>query len=542
MHFLIDPIKAVYRTADLFLNEIEIITDRGYTPTMFSDIILNKTYTYNQEFREQVIFTALQGSEKVNIADFYFRKSQKKYKYDRFIGNLLTILSYLGGIWSTCYICFMFLSKSYSQYFFINCLSNKLYNYPSQMKKKIIKKPTIIIEKTRDIDIEGRFASVSPQRKTIFAKLIEKIEIYLSYDRKLKYSFCEMWKFLLHKLLFFFTFTDEKTILMNKSKNNLIRDLDICNILKKLHELDKIKELLFSEEQQLMLGFSPKPEIISSDVDPSLFEIASTGIRNLSKSIKQRKKKKQRLLEEEVNFNEIQPFKQLIFAWRSLKNSKQNTFLINENLVKMFGEEFSKIVDVTEEEMQIFCDQQKTAGNNFFQIVKGIKKNEPERDRMNELKLNKFNENQRNYSLHSEDFLDCPENNEKIILGFGNKLEKVVTMKRILSVKNLLNAKMKSVKEKLGLNLINKNREIVNKENKSKKPKNSEDFLEFGENCGDIFSQRETIVASTGRSEKKEVHLIKKNIVFKSVKVDHEDDENQTKEEDASKGGGKHLF
>ena len=305
MHFLIDPIKDVYRTADLFLNEIVINTDRGYTPTMFSEITPNKTYTYNQEFREQVIFTALQGSEKVNIADFYFRKSQKKYKYDRFLGNRLTILSYLGGIWSTCYIFFMFTSQSYSRYFFINCLSNKLYNYPSQMKKKIIKKPTII-EKVGDSQVKSASISpISPQKKTIFAKMIEKIEIYLSYDRKLKYSFCEMWKFLLHKIIFFITFRDEKTILMNKSANNLIRDLDICNILKKLHEFDKIKELLFSEEQQCMLGFSPKPEIMSSDVDPSLFEITSTGLRNLSKSIRARNKKKQRLLEDEVKSNHL---------------------------------------------------------------------------------------------------------------------------------------------------------------------------------------------------------------------------------------------
>ena len=173
MHFLIDPIKAVYRTADLFLNEIEINTDSGYTPTMFSEITPNRTYTYNQEFREQVIFTALQGSDKVNIGDFYFRKSQKKYRYQRFVGNLLTIISYLGGIWSTCYVFFMFASKSYIRYFFINSLSNKLYNYPSQMKRKTVKIPTII-EKAEDI--EGGSPSTSPQRKSIYAKMINKLK------------------------------------------------------------------------------------------------------------------------------------------------------------------------------------------------------------------------------------------------------------------------------------------------------------------------------------------------------------------------------
>ncbi len=537
MHFLIDPIKAVYRTADIFLNEVEINTDRGYTPTMFSEISPNKTYTYNQEFREQVIFTTLQGSDKVNIGDFYFRKSQKKYRYDRFLGNLLEIVSYLGGIWSTCYIFFMFSSQSYSRYFFINCLSNKLYNYPSQMKRKSMKTSTKI-EKARDV--ESRSPSISPQRKSIYSKMIEKIEIYLSYDRKLKYSFWDMWKFLTHKLFFFITFSDEKTVLMNKSEENLIRDLDICNILKKLHEFDKIKELLFSEEQKLMLGFSPKPEIISSNLDPSLIELASTGIRNLSKSIRARKKKKNRLLEEGVSFDEIQPFKQLIFAWKSLKNSKQTTFVINDNLVKMFGEEFSQIVDVSEEEMKIFCEQQRTAGKNLFNFVNNLKKNETEGDKMNELKLNKNNENQKNYSLHSENFLDCPETNDKIIVANGNKLEKIVTVNGIEIVKHLIGIKMKNVKEKLGLkNFTRKNsekiKEIETREKKLKKQENSEDFLELKENPSEqLFSQRETILASTEKSDRKESNFVK----FKSIKADQKDDENQTK--NVIKEGGNH--
>ena len=407
------------------------------------------------------------------------------------------------------------------------------------MKKKLVKTPTII-EKTGDI--EGRSTSISPRRKTIYAKMIDKIEIYLSYDRKLKYSFCEMWKFILSKLLF--NFNDDKTLVMNKSENNLTRDLDICNILKKLHELDKIKELLFSEEQQLMLGFSPKPEIMSSDVDPSLMEMTSTGLRNLSKSIRARKKKKQRLLEDEVNFDEIQPFKQLIFAWKSLKNSKQTTFLINENLVKMFGDEFSKIVDVTEEEMQLFCNQQKTAGNKLFNFVKSLKKNETEGVKMNNLILNKPNEKQGNYSLHSENFLDCPENNENIIIGTGNKLEKIVNLKKIESVINVLGVKIQNVKEKLGLKFARKNsgkiKEIENQEKNDKKQENTEDLYEFIENPGgELFSRRETILASTSRSEKKESNFIRKNVVFKSIKVDHEDDENQTK--DAAKEGGNNI-
>lgn len=96
----------------------------------------------NSENR-QTVFTALDGSQKVNIGDFYFRKSQTKYKYNRYLGNLLTVLSYLGGIWSTAHIAFALIAMPYSRNSFMNTLANKLYNYPSQMKRRTKKSKTI---------------------------------------------------------------------------------------------------------------------------------------------------------------------------------------------------------------------------------------------------------------------------------------------------------------------------------------------------------------------------------------------------------------
>ena len=526
MHFLIDPIKTVYRTADTFLSEVEITTDNGYTPTLISDVTPNRSYTYNVEFREQTIFTTVDVNSKVNIGDFYFRKSQKKFKYDRFLGNILTILSYLGGIWSTCYVAFMFLSNSYSRYFFINCLSNKLYNYPSQLKKKIPKKNTES-EEGNQIRSPSLSPSQSPVSKNIYRKMIEKIETYLSYERKLGFSFCEMWRFVLQKLFWFIKIKDEKGILMDKSENNLMRDLDVCNILKKLHELDKIKNLLFSEEQQMMLGFSPKPEIISSEVDPSILEMTSIGIKGLSKSIKRKsvqkiKKKNQRLLDDELNFDEIQPFKQLIFAWKTLKTTKQTAMNINENLVKMFGEEFSKIVDMNEEEMQLFCTQQKTAGKKFTDIVKALKKNDF--DGTNEIKFSEFQN--RAKSLHSENFEECAEEKGHIIIGPIDSMTEGTENKNSKKMgssenKSQLKRKLTNIKQKLGLNFVKQTEDSQQIEL---------ELVGSNEEISEKINSvpRESMFDNnTARSmEKSEAPLIKKNKkVFKSTQIYHENDE-----------------
>lgn len=458
MHFLVDPIKSVYRTSDIFLNEVEITTDSGVFPSLFPTTETNISYTYSQEFREQTIFTTLDASQKVNIGDFYFRKSQNKFKYDRFLGNLLTVLSYLGGIWSSIYIWFAIMAGAYSRNFFMNSLANKLYNYPSQKRKKTKKQPKAIEENESPLS-----PNMNESKKSVYSKMMTKIEAYLSYDRKLYLTFCDMWRFIFESIFFCYRFKDEKYVLMKKTKENLNKDLDICNILKKIHELEKIKNILFSDEQQLMLGFSPKPDVYSSDVDPSLLQMTSSGLKTLSKSIRLKRRKKSRLLEEEVNFDDIKPFRQLIFAWKTLKTAKQNSLMINENLVKMFGDEFSKTLDITEDEMQVICNQSKEVGKKFFNLISNLKHNNDDQTQSILSPTPLIGVSNSAKLTYSESYIDAPETNDRLVI-VGNKIEKITSKKnsiRMVNSKTLkqyksplkvqLQTKLNNIKDKLGL-------------------------------------------------------------------------------------------
>ena len=431
MHFLIDPLQSVYRTADIFLDEVEITTDGGIFPTLFPSAVINTTYTYNQEFREQVVFSPLETS----IADFYFRKSQTKFRYDRVLGNVLTVLSYLGGIWSSVHIWFSLFAQTYSWHSFINCLSNKLYNYPSQMKKKQKKSKAI---EQKEID---KSPIISPElnenRKSMYSKILDKVQAYLSYERKLNLSFCEMWKFIVQSILSFFKFEDEKYALMKKSHENITTDLDICNILKKLHEFDKIKKILFSDEQHLILTFSPKPEVISSEVDPDLLKMTASGLKSLSKSI--RVKKNLRLLEDEANFDEIKPFKQLIFAWKTLKTTKETTLSLNKNLLNMLGEDFTKTLDITEDEMKMIFGQ---GQGKFMSLIKSLKANDGFSQRIKPKSFVKSVVIQ----SPSENFIDCNENDGRFI-NVGNKIEKVDVKKKTENKKEIKEKPVRFLKQ-----------------------------------------------------------------------------------------------
>ena len=288
--------------------------------------------------REQtIVFDS--GYNKTNIGDFYFRKSQKKIEYQRFAGDVWAMISYIAGSWSTCYVWFYYFLRGYNKKFFVNCLSNKLYNFPSQKKKKKDNKP--INDQVKDTENEG---------KTFYQQIIAKIEVYLSYDKKLSIGFFGMWKLILQAVFWFLPWrVTEKKMLYEKSTKSLIKDLDIINILKKLQELERIKGLLFNEDQQIVLSFSPKPEIIGLNKRVS----KNRNLNRLKTLVKNEKNKKKgrRFLQDEIDYNDVLPFKNLILSWYALKKSKRETLTLNNNFLKMFAGEFSKILDISEEDI-----------------------------------------------------------------------------------------------------------------------------------------------------------------------------------------------
>ena len=335
---MVDPIRPFYKTADIFLNEVAMTTDTGYLPTLFSSLTTVNTFTYTSEMREQtIVFDS--GYNKTNIGDFYFRKSQKKIEYQRFAGDVWAMISYIAGSWSTCYVWFYYFLRGYNKKFFVNCLSNKLYNFPSQKKKKKDNKP--INDQVKDTENEG---------KTFYQQIIAKIEVYLSYDKKLSIGFFGMWKLILQAVFWFLPWrVTEKKMLYEKSTKSLIKDLDIINILKKLQELERIKGLLFNEDQQIVLSFSPKPEIIGLNKRASK-DRKLNRLKTLVKNEKN-KKKGRRFSQDEIDYNDVLPFKNLILSWYALRKSKKEILTLKNNFLKMFEGEFSKILDISEEDI-----------------------------------------------------------------------------------------------------------------------------------------------------------------------------------------------
>ena len=54
---------------------------------------------------------------------------------------------------------------------------------------------------------------------------------------------------------------NEKVNLIDRAVRMLRRDTDITSILYKLHDIDKLKKLLLSKDQNMLFNYTPKPVI-----------------------------------------------------------------------------------------------------------------------------------------------------------------------------------------------------------------------------------------------------------------------------------------
>lgn len=363
IHFLIDPGKAVYRTADIYLSEVKIETDYGFLPSLFERKNSITNFTYDREFREQTVFYPFNhSSQNKNIADFYFRKSQTEIKHKRKLGNMLAVLSYLGGIWSSIYVFLFFIMQKYNENSFFNRLSNKIYNFPSQTKKK---KQQLFLEMQLKNMQTDDFQTNSSNRKEIFLK---KIQEYLYFERKLIIGFLGMLKLLIYPFLPSFCKSDSKMNLIIEAKNMLLEDLDLFNVLRRLHEFDKIKNLLFDKDQLNILNFSPKPNIRHQKELETFrkLPLSKKSFKNVTNSPICKPQRKKKFLADEVNYDNISIFEELINSWLSLKKQLE-TNKINQVLSKVFCEEFSAMFDISEDYLEKFLIQKEQKDEDYHE-------------------------------------------------------------------------------------------------------------------------------------------------------------------------------
>jgi hypothetical protein len=148
----------------------------------------------------------------------------------------------------------------------------------------------------------------------------------------------------------------EKTIVMDKALNKINKDVDIVQILKKMKEIDKLKDLLLEKNQRTLLEFFPKPIIkakLKQEKKKSGFDIKfrkqkEATLMKYSKHMLQNDYIKKLVAKSEFRLEiEMALYIELFKAYRHILNLKTEKeektnqkliFSLGESMLKLFNE------------------------------------------------------------------------------------------------------------------------------------------------------------------------------------------------------------
>ena len=257
------------------MKNLEVITEDGWLfshITHQSDIMLDKTII-DTMFRDEL--------QSPCLSEIIFFASHEYFKNSRIYQNLWDIVANLFGMGNfLVYFCFLVTNcKNH-----IKCLTeilNFLYFFPTEEKSDKLKhkEENILSTKKRLLNNQKKIPkviSIFPEKTNIsLTKISFDFETFttqfrggsrrkkknlnmnsFSYD-SLKIGFFEY-------ILFWFRWIsrcrkNSKDILMHKAEKLYEKEMDIMNMLAKLHEIEKIKLILFNDDQLVLFDSLAKP-------------------------------------------------------------------------------------------------------------------------------------------------------------------------------------------------------------------------------------------------------------------------------------------
>ena len=274
--------SALLKSINLYMKQSNIETDDGF---FFENLKIIESFLQG-DIENDITF--IQNTDNLlYVMNIYSSNLQttvvRKYQ------KIQTLLAQLGGICNFLFLFGFLLSKFENHYNLISFISNELYIFPKIDKKKPKAKADSIIN-------SGSANSLSPANKKNWQdrlKSVLKVKHFskksigmtssenlmipqnLEHYQKLKQkeNFFSVGFGCFLKLLFkkqincIFKKLNKKERLFEKSENQIADELDILNILKKLHDIEKLKRILLSEEQLYCFNLLSKPMIIPENVN-----------------------------------------------------------------------------------------------------------------------------------------------------------------------------------------------------------------------------------------------------------------------------------
>ncbi|KAL4476110.1 hypothetical protein ABPG74_009843 [Tetrahymena malaccensis] len=226
--------------------------------------------------------------------------------------------------------------------------------------------------------------SFTPENKQF---LEQELKYIVQRDRSLQLNI----KYFVNKISCGKLYNTDEVLLINKAIDQVKQDLDIFNILDRQKEIDKLKNLLFSHDQQVLFNFFPKP-LIKLNKDEAI--LSRNSLRNIDKSqpmnlsrLNKRKTKKLNLniknfailtkavmkFKQNLKDNNISDYQQLYNCYEKIIMQQDNSEvekIINKKLIDQLGSEMKNIFEIAYMMKQKqFKKEQNVSFNKINQIM-----------------------------------------------------------------------------------------------------------------------------------------------------------------------------
>ncbi|CAD8168572.1 unnamed protein product [Paramecium pentaurelia] len=260
----------IYKEISIYLEPLTTITDVGLIQT---ELEYEKTLRYGRHTE------MLDLSQTDLIMNVIIRLDTTEYVDYRTYPKIQEILAELGGLWQVLFTLFYIISKPINKISLILELINSLYEFQdihqyedsnqqkdsSQTKNQKLGSPLqrqleqqiqigqdqIVTNKTLSIkdNIYKKQGPKEKSYKTILQTYIQYIQKAL-FRKNIKYKFGYINAFQAMRCIV--TKDDENILQFRQAHNEINSQLNILNILKRLQDVEKLKHIIFNENQRIL--------------------------------------------------------------------------------------------------------------------------------------------------------------------------------------------------------------------------------------------------------------------------------------------------
>ena len=242
--------------ADVPVNQQDLITDdnlflEGWNPKT------QTTYQFDPtEMKDRIGNLQKDPIGNDILLNILMHRSSKQYTTKRLYPKLQQGLANVGSVFSLCVGVFGILTAMYVSRVYPLSIANQLYEFdlPNPQKETTKHHSKKKKEKSKGNKAESDRETSKPQ-ETKKEGDTELESILLGGKDKLRYNFIDF------ILGFFPCIKREKNLIINKAITAAEKEIDLVEILKKLQQLDRLKNILLDEDELIMISYYQPPVI-----------------------------------------------------------------------------------------------------------------------------------------------------------------------------------------------------------------------------------------------------------------------------------------